>query len=48
MIKVSTVCLLVGVVMFFTGHQTTMAVALIMLSGLGLVAGIILSNKRQA
>jgi hypothetical protein len=48
MIKVSTVCLLVGLVMFFTGHLTTIAVAIIMLSGIGLVAGFILSNKHQA
>jgi LPXTG-motif cell wall-anchored protein len=32
--------------MFFTGHQTTIAVTLILLSSLGLVAGFILSKKR--
>jgi hypothetical protein len=45
MTKVSIVCLLVGVVLFFTGQQNTIGIVLMSLGGLGLIGAIIWSNK---
>lgn len=46
MTKVATVALLVGVVLYFTGQQNVIAIALMVLGGLGLIGAIIWSNRR--
>jgi hypothetical protein len=45
MTKLSTVVLLVGIVLYFTGKQETVSIVMV-LGGLGLALGIALSNKR--
>ena len=39
MTKVATVCLLIGVVLYFTGQQNAIGIALMVLGGLGLIDG---------
>lgn len=46
MTKVATVALLVGIVLYFTGQQNVIAIALMVLGGLGLIGAIIWSNRR--
>ncbi len=46
MTKVSTVALLIGIVLFFTGQQRAIAIALMVLGGLGLIGAIIASNRQ--
>jgi hypothetical protein len=46
MTKVTTVCLLVGIVLYFTGKQDIIAIILMVLGGLGLIGAIIWSNQR--
>ena len=46
MTKVATVCLLIGVVLYFTGQQNAIGIALMVLGGLGLIGAMIWSNKR--
>jgi len=45
MTKVSTVCLIIGIVLFATGQQNTIGIALMVLGGIGLIGAIIWSNK---
>jgi LPXTG-motif cell wall-anchored protein len=47
MSKLSIVLLLVGVVLYFTGKQNTVSIVLMALGGLGLLAGIYISNRRE-
>jgi hypothetical protein len=46
MTKFSIVLLLIGVVLYFTGQQNTIAIVLMALGGIGVIAGIYLSNQR--
>jgi hypothetical protein len=48
MSKLSIVLLLVGIVLYFTGKQEIVSIALMVLGGLGLIAGIYLSNRRES
>jgi LPXTG-motif cell wall-anchored protein len=38
----------VGIVLYFTGKQNTVSIVLMVLGGLGLIAGIYISNRREA
>jgi hypothetical protein len=46
MTKVSTVVLIIGIVLYFTGQQNAIGITLMVLGGLGLIGALVWSNKR--
>jgi nicotinamide riboside transporter PnuC len=46
MTKITTLCLLVGIVLFFTGHQRTVAIILMIFGFFGLIGATVWSKKR--
>jgi len=46
MTKVTIVTLLIGIVLYFTGQQNTIAILLMIFGGFGLIGAIIWSNKQ--
>jgi hypothetical protein len=46
MTKITTLCLLVGIVLFFTGRQRTVAIILMIFGFFGLIGTTVWSHKR--